>query len=69
MVRRTRALAAAIPKGRAHRIEGSAHAAPFDAPADFVELVAETITDRDRDDSRNEGWIDRGTIHQGRRTR
>jgi pimeloyl-ACP methyl ester carboxylesterase len=69
MVRRTRSLAAAIPTGRAHPIEGAAHAAPFDAPARFVELIAETITDRDRDDSRNKGWTDRETIHQGRRTR
>jgi pimeloyl-ACP methyl ester carboxylesterase len=69
MVRRTRSLAAAIPTGRVHRIEGAAHAAPFDAPASFVELIAETITDRDRDDSRNKGWTDRETIHQGRRTR
>jgi pimeloyl-ACP methyl ester carboxylesterase len=69
MVRRTRSLAAAIPTGRAQPIEGAAHAAPFDAPAGFVELIAETITDRDRDDSRNKGWTDRETIHPGRRTR
>jgi hypothetical protein len=67
MVRRTRSLAAAIPTGRAHRIEGAAHAAPFDAPAHFVELIADTITDRDRDDSSNRGWMDREAVHQGRR--
>jgi pimeloyl-ACP methyl ester carboxylesterase len=44
MVRRTRSLAAAIPTARTHRIEGAAHAAPFDAPTNFVELIADTIT-------------------------
>jgi pimeloyl-ACP methyl ester carboxylesterase len=42
MVRRTRSLAAAIPGARTHRIEEAAHAAPFDAPAAFVELIADT---------------------------
>ena len=43
MLRRTRSLADAIPTARMRRIEGSAHAAPFDAPADFVRLIADTI--------------------------
>ncbi len=43
MVRCTRALAAAIPGARTHRIEGAAHAAPFDATANFVELIADTM--------------------------
>ena len=47
MARRTRSLAAVIPTARTHRIEGAAHAAPFDAPADFVQLIADTITIRD----------------------
>ena len=51
MVRRTCSLAAAIPTARTHRIEGAAHAAPFDAPANFVRLIADTIADRDRDAS------------------
>jgi pimeloyl-ACP methyl ester carboxylesterase len=36
------ALAAAIPAARTHRIEGAGHAAPFDATADFVQLIADT---------------------------
>ena len=47
MARRTRALAAVIPTAWTPRIEGAAHAAPFDAPADFVQLIADTITIRD----------------------
>lgn len=43
MVRRTRAFAAAIPGARIHRIDGAAHAAPFDAADDFVRLIADTI--------------------------
>jgi pimeloyl-ACP methyl ester carboxylesterase len=43
MARRTRSLAAAIPTARMHRIEGAAHAATFDAPADFVRLIADAI--------------------------
>ena len=30
-----------------HRLEESAHAAPFDAPANFVQLIADTITHTD----------------------
>ncbi|HET9248650.1 MAG TPA: alpha/beta hydrolase [Actinomycetota bacterium] len=47
MARRTRSLAAAIPTARTHRIEGAAHAAPFDATSDFVQLVADAITTDD----------------------
>lgn len=47
MARRTRSLAAAIPTAITRRIEGSAHAAPFDAPANFVRLIADAITIRD----------------------
>ncbi len=43
MVRCTRSLAAAIPGARTHRIEGAAHAAPFDATTNFVELIADTM--------------------------
>lgn len=41
MVRITRSLASAIRSARTQRIEGAGHAAPFDAPAAFVQLVAE----------------------------
>ena len=44
MIRLVRALAAAIPTARTHRIEGAGHAAPFDAPADFVQVIAGTVT-------------------------
>jgi pimeloyl-ACP methyl ester carboxylesterase len=44
MVRLVLALAAAIPSARTYRIEGAGHAAPFDAPANFVQLIADTIT-------------------------
>lgn len=43
MVRCTRSLAAAIPGARTHRIEGAAHAAPFDATTNFVQLIADTM--------------------------
>lgn len=69
MVRCTRSLADAIPTARMYRIEGAAHAAPFDAPADFVQLIAETITDRDGDDSSRRGLTDRESVHRGRRER
>jgi esterase len=49
MVRRTRSLADAIATARMHRIEGSAHAAPFDAPANFVRLIADAIAISDGD--------------------
>ena len=43
MFRLTRSLVAAIPTSRIHRIEGAGHAAPFDATANFVGLIADTI--------------------------
>jgi pimeloyl-ACP methyl ester carboxylesterase len=39
----TRSLAAAIPTASVQRVEGAAHAAPFDAPINFVQLIADTI--------------------------
>jgi len=44
IIRLTRSLAAAIPTARTHQIEGAGHAAPFDARANFVQLIADTIT-------------------------
>lgn len=38
-----RSLAAAIPTATTRRIEGAGHAAPFDAPANFVQLIADSI--------------------------
>ena len=43
MMNFVRSLAAAIPTARLQRIEGAGHAAPFDATANFVQLIAETI--------------------------
>ncbi len=43
MFRYAQSLAAAIPGARVQRIEGAGHAAPFDATANFVRLVAEAI--------------------------
>jgi pimeloyl-ACP methyl ester carboxylesterase len=45
MVRCTRSFAAAISGARVHRIEGAAHAAPFDATTNFVQLIADTMRD------------------------
>jgi pimeloyl-ACP methyl ester carboxylesterase len=42
-----RSLAAAIPTARTHQIEGAGHAAPFDATANFVQLISDTITSSD----------------------
>ncbi|HEU5212753.1 MAG TPA: alpha/beta hydrolase [Gaiellaceae bacterium] len=39
-----RALAAAIPAASVQEIEGAAHAAPFDAAANFVQLIADAVT-------------------------
>ena len=39
-----RSLAAAIPTARTQRIEGAGHAVAFDAPATFVQLIANAIT-------------------------
>jgi len=41
MARLVRSLAAAIPTARVQRIDGSGHAAPFDAPANFVRVIAD----------------------------
>ena len=43
MVQLVRSVAAAIPGARAHRIEGAGHAAPFDAPANFVQVIADAV--------------------------
>jgi pimeloyl-ACP methyl ester carboxylesterase len=42
MFRLVRSLALAIPGARTHQIEGSGHAAPFDATANFVQLIADS---------------------------
>jgi pimeloyl-ACP methyl ester carboxylesterase len=39
-----RSLASAIPTATTRQIDGAGHAAPFDATANFVELVADSIT-------------------------
>jgi pimeloyl-ACP methyl ester carboxylesterase len=44
MIRDTRLLASAIPTGRTHQIDGAGHAAAFDAPTTFVQLIADIIT-------------------------
>ena len=44
MVSLTRSLASAIPTARTLQIEGAGHAAAFDAPSNFVQLIADTIT-------------------------
>lgn len=38
-----RGLAAAIPTATTHEIEGASHAAPFDATANFVGLIADSV--------------------------
>ena len=43
MLRLTRALASAIPAARMHQIDGAGHAAPFDATANFVQVVVEAV--------------------------
>jgi pimeloyl-ACP methyl ester carboxylesterase len=43
MARCTRSFAAAIPGARVYRIEGAAHAAPFDATDAFVRLISDTV--------------------------
>src|SRR5262249_27561450 len=43
MLRLVRSLAAAIPSATTHRIDGAGHAAPFDAPANFVRLIASAL--------------------------
>jgi pimeloyl-ACP methyl ester carboxylesterase len=44
MVRLVRSLAAAIPTGTAREIDEAGHAAPFDATANFVRLIADSIS-------------------------
>jgi pimeloyl-ACP methyl ester carboxylesterase len=44
MVRLIRSLASAIPTASTHQVEGAGHAAAFDAPTNFVELIADSIT-------------------------
>jgi pimeloyl-ACP methyl ester carboxylesterase len=44
MVRLLRRLAAAIPAGTLRRIDGAGHAAPFDATANFVQVIADSMT-------------------------
>lgn len=44
MVRLVRRLAAAIPAGTLRRIDGAGHAAPFDATANFVQVIADSMT-------------------------
>ena len=39
----TRSLASAIPTATTHQIAGAGHAAPFDATADFVQLIADSV--------------------------
>jgi pimeloyl-ACP methyl ester carboxylesterase len=43
MVRLVRALAAAIPTATAREIDGCGHAAPFDAPSQLVQLIADSL--------------------------
>ena len=44
MVRLVRSLACAIPTGSTRQIDGAGHAAPFDATANFVQVVADVCT-------------------------
>jgi pimeloyl-ACP methyl ester carboxylesterase len=46
MVRVTRSLARSIPTAAFRRIAGAGHAAPFDAPENFVKVVADAIVSR-----------------------
>ena len=43
MSRLVRSLAAAIPTARTHRIDGAGHAAPFDATANFVQVIVDAV--------------------------
>ena len=47
IIRFTQSLATAIPTGRVHRIEGTAHAAPFDSTEDFVKLIADVASSQE----------------------
>ena len=46
MAVRIRSLSRVIPGATLHRIEGAGHAAPFDATAGFVGLIADAVTGR-----------------------
>jgi len=52
IVQLTRSLASAIPNASTQQIAGAGHAAPFDATANFVRLIADTITSERRRPSR-----------------
>ena len=43
MFRLVRSLASAIPTATTRQIDGAGHAAPFDAPTNFVQLIADTV--------------------------
>jgi pimeloyl-ACP methyl ester carboxylesterase len=43
MIRLVRALSAAIPTGTSREIDGAGHGAPFDATAEFVQVVADAV--------------------------
>jgi pimeloyl-ACP methyl ester carboxylesterase len=43
MSRLVRLLAAAIPTASTHRIDGAGHAAPFDATANFVQVIVDAV--------------------------
>jgi 3-oxoadipate enol-lactonase len=49
MFRLVQSLAAAIPTATTRRIEGAGHAAPFDATANFVQLIVDAMTTSERD--------------------
>ena len=49
MVGLVRLLAAAIPTATTRQIEGAGHAAPFDAPTNFAQLIADTIASSEQD--------------------
>jgi len=48
MARLVRALASAIPGAKTCRIDGAGHAAAFDATANFVQVIADAVGDRER---------------------
>ena len=55
IIRLTRTLASAIPAATTAVIDGAAHAAPFDAPANFVRLIADATEARHRSRSPRRG--------------
>ena len=67
MFRLVRALASAIPTARTHRIEGAGHAAPFDAPTNFVQLIAQECVKGGVDDERQQRNLGalRGALQRG----